>query len=310
LFLAQNLGLWNGVDPCAGPNPSLSQAQCANTGLSASQYGNITVSPASQYNALYGGNPTLDPEEADTLTFGVVSDITDSMTLSVDYWNIEIADVINNIDPELIVNQCAQTGDPTFCSNVTRAPNGSLWQGQLGFVTATNLNLGEDHWEGVDVAWAWTTDGLGGTWRLDAIGTYMLTKETTPIPTIPSSIYDCVGLINVQCFPTPEWRHVASATYDSNEWWAVTGRWRYYKDVEYDGGTDLIANQNIGNEQYLDASAVFRFMDSHDLVLGVNNILDEEPPLIGGSLATNANAIAGYWDMLGRYLFANLTFRW
>jgi outer membrane receptor protein involved in Fe transport len=298
------------VDPCAGPNPSLSQAQCANTGLSASQYGNSTVSPASQYNALYGGNPTLDPEEADTLTFGVVSYITDSMTFSVDFWNIECADVFYIIYPDLIVYQCAQTGDPTFCSNVTRAPNGSLWQGQLGFVTATNLNLGEDHWEGVDVAWAWTTDGLGGTWRLDAIGTYMLTKETTPIPTIPSSIYDCVGLINVQCFPTPEWRHVASATYDSNEWWAVTGRWRYYKDVEYDGGTDLIANQNIGNEQYLDASAVFRFMDSHDLVLGVNNILDEEPPLIGGSLATNANAIAGYWDMLGRYLFANLTFRW
>ncbi len=310
LFLAQNLGLWNGVDPCAGANPQLGPGPCANTGVSAAQYGNISLSPASQYNALYGGNPNLDPEEADTITFGVVADITDSMQLSIDYWDIEITDVINNINPELIVNQCAATGDPAFCSSVVRAPNGSLWQGQSGFVVATNLNLGEDHWEGIDLAWAWTTDGLGGTWRMDLIGTYMLTKETTPIPTIPSSTYDCVGLINVQCFPTPEWRHTATATYDSNEWWAVTGRWRYYQDVEYDGNTDLIANNNIGDEQYFDVSAVFRFMESHDLVVGMNNVFDKEPPLVGGSLATNANAIAGFWDVLGRYAFANVTFRW
>ncbi|HMB58938.1 MAG TPA: TonB-dependent receptor, partial [Xanthomonadales bacterium] len=37
LFLAQNLGLWSGVDPCAGPDPLLSPSECANTGLSASQ---------------------------------------------------------------------------------------------------------------------------------------------------------------------------------------------------------------------------------------------------------------------------------
>ncbi|MDX1410354.1 MAG: TonB-dependent receptor, partial [Saprospiraceae bacterium] len=310
LFLAQNLGLWNGVDPCAGAAPTLSQAQCANTGVPASQYGSISLSPASQYNALYGGNPNLDPEEVDTLTFGVVIDATDNMQFSIDYWDIEIDDVIANIDPELIVNQCATGGDPAFCSLVTRAPNGSLWQGQSGFVTATNINLGGQHWEGIDLAWAWTVDGLGGTWRTDLIGTYMLTKETSPIPTIPSSTYDCVGLINVQCFPTPEWRHTATATYDSNEWWAVTGRWRFYQDVTYDGTADLIANDNIGDENYLDVSAVFRFMDTHDLVVGVNNIFDEEAPLVGGSLATNANQIAGFWDTLGRYMFANVTFRW
>lgn len=310
LFLSQNLGLWGGVDGCATATPNFTAAQCANTGVSAAQYGNIALSPADQYNALYGGNPNLNPEEADTLTFGVVIDPTDSMSLSIDYWDIEITDVISNIDPELILNQCATGGDPFFCNLITRAGNGSLWQGQNGFITATNLNLGEQHWEGVDLAWAWTVDGLGGTWRTDLIGTYMLSKETTPIPSIPSSAYDCVDRINVQCFPTPEWRHTATVTYDSNEWWAVTGRWRYYKDMFYDGGTDTIANANIGNEQYLDVSAVFRFMDTHDLVVGMNNVFDEEPPLMGGSLATNANTIAGFWDTLGRYMFANVTFRW
>ncbi len=309
LFAAQSLGLWNGIDPCSTSTPEYTAAQCANTGVTAAQYGNIVISPADQYNAIYGGNPMLDPEEADTITFGVVIDATDSMQFSIDYWDIEITDVIDNIDPELIVRQCAE-GSLAFCPLITRAANGSLWQGQSGFVQATNINLGEQHWEGVDLAWAYTLDATGGTWRFDLIGTYMLTKETTPVPSIPTSAYDCVDRINTNCYPTPEWRHVATATYDSNEWWAVTGRWRYYKDMFYDQTVDVIANDNIGNEQYLDLSAVFRFMDTHDLRVGVNNVFDEQPPILGGTIGFQANTEAGFWDMLGRYLFANVTFRW
>ncbi|KAA9129566.1 TonB-dependent receptor [Marinihelvus fidelis] len=308
LFLPQNLGLWGGVDPCAGATPELSAAQCANTGVTPAQYGNITLSPASQYNALYGGNPDLDPEDADTFTFGVVFQPTDTMQLSIDYWDIEIEDTIANIDPELMVTQCAVSG--ILCDNVVRSGSGSLWQGQNGYVIATNVNLGSVHYEGVDLAWAWSLEALAGTWNFDFIGTYMLTKETAPLPTDDTATYDCVGLINTQCFPTPEWRHVASATYDSDEWWAVTARWRFYQDVEYDGSADLIANDSIDDESYFDATAIFRFMESNDLVLGVNNILDEEPPMVGGSLSTNANTIAGFYDTLGRYLFANVTFRY
>jgi len=54
---------------------------------------------------------------------------------------------------------------------------------------------------------------------------------------------------------------------------------------------------------------VIRFMGTHDLTLGVNNILDEEPPLLGAELSQSANSNNRY-DLLGRYLFANVTLRW
>jgi len=63
------------------------------------------------------------------------------------------------------------------------------------------------------------------------------------------------------------------------------------------------------SQNYLDLNAVFRFMDSHDIVVGVNNIMDEEPPMVGGTLTTNANTIAGFYDTLGRYMYTNVTFR-
>ena len=309
LFLPTNLGLWSGDDPCGGV-PTYTFEQCARTGVTQAQYGNISDSPAGQYNGLFGGNVNLSPETADTWTLGVVWDVIDGMTLSIDYWDIQIEDTISIIDPELVIDQCALYG--TLCDSINRSGSGSLWQGQSGWVNATNVNLGENHWEGIDLAWAYSFDALGGSWDMNLIGTYMMTKETSPLPDDPNATYDCVGLVNGQCFASPEWRHVFTATYDSNSFWAVTGRWRFYDEVYYDQTTDLIANDNLSKENYFDLSGIIRFMGNHDFRFGVNNVLDEEPPLVGGTLVggiNNANTLALY-DQLGRYVFSNVTFRW
>ena len=46
--------------------------ECALSGVTAAQFGNIAHSPAAQYNVLQGGNPGLGAEEADTYSFGLV----------------------------------------------------------------------------------------------------------------------------------------------------------------------------------------------------------------------------------------------
>ena len=119
-----------------------------------------------------------------------------------------------------------------------------------------------------------------------------------------------MGLVSTRCFASPDWRHTASATYDSDEWWSLTLRWRYFAGVDYDGDVDSIAQKEMSaGENYFDLSASFRFMESNDVVIGVNNIMDEEPPMVGDSLTTSANTIGGFYDMLGRYIYGNVTFR-
>ena len=75
------------------------------------------------------------------------------------------------------------------------------------------------------------------------------------------------------------------------------------------GATDQIVINN-GNQidaiNYFDVSGRFDVSANTRLTLGVNNILDEEPPIVGGSLSDNANSLTGY-DQVGRYLFANIT---
>ena len=318
LYTVQNLGLWAGVDPCGGiiatgESPEYTAAQCANTGVTAAQYGNISLSPADQYNQITGGNPDLQAEEADTITLGVVLTPTDDLSISVDYWSIEIEETITGIGAENIVRQCAENG--LFCDAITRSGSGSLWQGETGYVVNADLNGGKNTWEGVDVAGNWTKDALGGTFDVRLVGTYMLTKETE----IPAAdTYDCTGIISSRCYAAPEWRHTVTASYDSNSFWAVTARWRYFGGIDYDGGltngksegVDTIVQGEVDSgESYLDLNASFRILDNTEILVGINNVLDEEPPLVGGSLSSNANAVAGFYDTLGQYLFAQATLR-
>ena len=215
---------------------------------------------------------------------------------------------ISNIGATTILEQCGLFG--VLCDQVVRNASGNLWQGTQGYVVDTTLNLGENKWEGIDLAFNWATEGWGGTWTTNLLGTYMMTKETTPLPAVPESAYDCVGVISDRCFPSPDWRHTASVDYDSNEWWSINLRWRYFGGVDYDGDTDTIAQKNMSKSvTYIDLSARFLFLENHDLTIGVNNVFDKEPPMVGGTLASNANTTAGFYDTLGRYLFAQATFR-
>ncbi|MBM4218821.1 MAG: TonB-dependent receptor [Gammaproteobacteria bacterium] len=309
-FSPQQVGLWGGSDPCSGPTPAYTAEQCARTGVTAAQYGNILPSPADQYYQHSGGNPGLEPETADTWTFGVVVNPMDNLTFSVDYWKIEMEDTISTLGAPLILEQCAVFN--LLCSAINRLPNGSLWQGSGvndGFVQNTLQNFGENTWEGIDVAANYSFEALGGSFGVSLMGTRMLTKEVAAIPTDPSATYDCVGKINENCFPSPEWRHSMTIGYDSNEIWSVQAKWRYFARIDYDGTRDTIAKGNLGAQDYLDLSASFRLFENSDIVIGVNNVLDEEPPLLGGTLTTNANTVAGFWDTLGRYVFTKATMR-
>ena len=318
LFAQQQIALWSGDDPCAGASPRFTQDQCANTGVPANLYGQVPASPASQYNAFVGGNPDLDPEEADTWTFGVVANPIDGLQVALDYWQINITDTITTIGPDIILDFCGLTGDPTLCSLVRRNPaSGDLWVGSdpatSGLIFDGNNNFGERNVSGIDLNVAYRMSLGDGMLSATLAGTYALENEFVPLPGVnDEASYDCSGRINTSC-QTPNWRHVLSTRYSLGDWtigarWRMIGRMNYRLTNDQPGTTDqiLVNNGNrVGSYHFYDLSGSYRFSDNYELTVGVNNVFDKEPPLVGNTLSLNANSIGGY-DQLGRFLFATI----
>ena len=325
LFSTQSIGLFDltanddGVfDPCAGSNPEYTAAQCANTGVTDSQYGNIVDNPAGQFNTLTGGNPDLDPESSDTYTFGFVAtpSFVEGLTVSVDYFDITVEDYINTVPQELALDTCAQTGDAFFCSLVNRGNGGTLWANQTGFITATNINTGQISTSGVDVLanYVYPTDTMG-TFSLDFVGTWLESLEVQPLPDASvGGVFECSGSYGGRCQSNfgsganPDWRHKASLTWGITDL-SLTGTWRHYAEVTLDGSDGSGPNGTLDAQNYFDAAVRYQALENVGLRLGVNNLTDEDPPLssVVGTAPGNGNTYPQVYDAMGRYVFVGAT---
>jgi outer membrane receptor protein involved in Fe transport len=323
LFQPLRFGLGGSADICAGTNPSATLEQCQRTGMTEAQYGTaITENPADQYNTLGGGNPLLEPETADTITAGVV--ITPQgvpgLSLTLDYYDIQIEDTIGSLGFDDILQNCANTGNPVSCGLINRDNLGTLWLTQAGYISTQNNNIGELGAEGVDFNGNYMINlGGAGFLPIDLNGTYTMTNSIKN----PLIDYDCVGFFGFQCGqPLPDWRHRLRATWETNFNLFVSLAWRYVGEVEVDdasdnpqlgdpGSMDLWRTNDIDKipaYNWFDLSVSYLMKSGIRWTVGANNIFDEEPPLaptFNDDFGVNLYSV---YDPFGRYVFAGVQF--
>ena len=331
----------NGItgDPCSGRdlNGNVRQAPatlaaCERTGVTPAQYGNgsstnfVAQCPAFQCGGLTGGSLTLKPETSDTYSGGVVVTprFIPGLNLSVDYFNINIANAISTVPYTITFNQCLNSG--ANCNLIVRQSNGSLFGSDInlgGYISGTNYNIGHYQTEGVDFAlnYRFDLDKIGlrdkGSFSLRFDGTWTSHYIVEPIP--GQGTYNCAGLYGNTCGqPLPNWRHVARLTYQSPLNFSVSAQWRFM------GGTKLDNNvasnpllyagsfdQNdarIGDYSYLDLSGNWKVKPGLMLRAGVNNVLDTNPPLLdSGVTGSGTPNTWNSYDLLGRQIFVGLT---
>jgi outer membrane receptor protein involved in Fe transport len=335
LFAPQSVGLAGTSDPCAGAVPTATPAQCLLTGATAGQYGSITPNPAGQYNALAGGNPNLTPETADTYTVGLVIQPRwiPGLALTADYFNIKVNDVIGVIGFNTIMNQCITTGDPFFCSRIHRANgNGSLFfpvtdVNNGGFITDTNSNLGSLQTKGFDFQGSYSRR-LGGLGSLSAsfVGTYLTDLIINPLADIK---FNCAGFYGLQCgTPNPKWRHKFRLGLTLPNGLGISGQWRHFSSVKDDTLSDDPDLQSstpvrpfdakLNARDYFDLALTARLSDKYNFRMGINNLLDTDPPLASNTASGpygartappfgNGNTFPQVYDSMGRFLFAGVT---
>jgi outer membrane receptor protein involved in Fe transport len=329
LFLQPRVQLNSNGDPCAsspGDAPEASLEECLRSGVTPGQYGNILANPASQYNGLVGGNPDLDPEESDTYSFGFVLTprVLPGLSLTVDYFDVKVDKLIGSIGGDFILNSCLATGDAEFCSKIHRDPNGSLWLGDTGFIEDPIINTGSSQVKGADLEANYRFElGRAGSLGLNAVGSWIGEFITEPLD--GALKYDCVGLYGTVCgTPIPEWRHKVRGTWQTPVGVDLTLTWRFIDSVELDATSSNPQLQNavpfsdrkLGSRSYFDLVAAYTMSDVAMFSnvtgrLGINNVLDKDPPLIGQDscpgVLCNGNTFPQFYDTLGRFVFLGLT---
>lgn len=344
LFAPQTVALDGSIDPCATRNipgtPGTSAATCAlgNPGAGAN-YGNILSNSAAQYNGFVGGVPTLQPETAITKSFGIgyTPSFLPGFRAQIDWYDINITNVIATTGANTILNYCYSQN--LFCNQIHRDSNGSLWLSSQGYVVDLPSNNSGLEQKGIDFDLSYRMSlGSAGKLNTQFNGTYVISAITTPIESIngvsyAQTSYDCAGYYGPNCLtPTQRWRHTMRMTWQTPWKGAdLSLAWRYYGPVKLDAlspnpniragagdNASLIASGLVSNtdaylssRSYLDLTGSVNLSDHLNLRIGINNLLDKSPPLIGttnlpGTFG-NGNTFPQVYDSLGRYLFATIT---
>ena len=284
---------------------------------------------------LTGGNPRLKPETADTVTVGFVLTPLPSLLFSADWWRIKVKQFVGNIPGAFTINTCLNFGDPFYCGLIQRDATGSLSIGNgagAGRVLSTRFNTGSYGNSGVDVEarYIWDLNSVharAGSLTFSFTGSAALKNPINVTPGVSET--DCTGLFGPTCSgvgptsPVPRWRHRLRTTWEPREGLEVSFNWRHIGRLasEFTSSNVNLSNpanvfpvdSHISAYDYFDLEGGFTPAPHLNLRLGVNNLADRKPPVVGftaNPLLVNGNMVAGMYDNLGRYLFLALTLKY
>ena len=344
LFTPVTVGLTSlSTDPCAGAAPTTNanlRAICIAQGAPAGTIGSITNPTAGQANLASGGNLNLQPEKADTYTVGVVlqPSFLRRFSLSVDYYNIKVKDVIGAPTPGDLISACfgsisASSASNLDCTVIRRNPFTGGLDGDpaiTGGLFAPLNNLGKLKTDGIDVIANYNTDLGFAKWSVSFNGNYTRHSKFKATPTALDR--ECVGFYSSNCSFTGSiqpkyqwslrntftiedidlsvlWRHIDKASQEPDDITSPTGNGPAFQGtLPATGGGALSGKtvdfQHLPSADYFDLTMRFNVSDNFTFTFAVQNLLDKQPPLtgtgVGGSTFNSGNVYPSTYDALGR----------
>lgn len=324
LFAPLTNGFPGAQDPCSSGLGSYAaatiDANCIATGVPAAAVGTAFQSNA-QIEALFGGNATVEEEVADTYTYGVVWQpaFIDGLTVQVDYYDIQIEDAIATPSLQNLLNECYILDIASACDFFDGARNpstGEMANPYMPELSVSNLSVLDA--EGVDVRvdYSWDADQMGlssdlGSFAINYYSTFTIANGYLNSPS--SDYVDCEGKFSGQCGePTPEYKHTAQFSW---YWGALTSslRWRRLGEVSIEesfAGFVSDRELEIDGYNYFDVTFGYDLTDTTRVTVGVQNVTDEDPPVLTSTSGEQANTWPATYTPYGRQLFlgANLRF--
>jgi len=294
-------------DPCdtrnvnGGTRPTVRQANCAafyrQYNLNPTNFTSIAV--GATIPGTSSGDPNLGNEEAKAETIGVVlqPSFIPGFRMAVDYYSIEISNVIANLAAADIATGCFDNTDfnasdvnnaNSFCQRIIRGPDGQITTIRTGFVNGGFLDF-----TGQSIDLSYSRDLTEFDWGLE--GRLDLSANLFRLRRLENSNNNVVTTfsVNTQGNAKRQYQYGAQYTLDK---FSIGGQ------ANYQSGVELVLDQfRTGDSQDLtrlesqwtyNANFTYAFTDNILVNLAVTNLTDEVAPFPVGGL--------GVYDTLGR----------
>lgn len=225
----------------------------------------------------------LDPEESKTVTFGIVFEPTQAITIGVDYWRINVKDLISPFPEQSVFGDpVAQAAKFTRCSQLSPIAGPGidrtdvdvcLQQGfdPIAFIDGINENLGELKTSGIDLSFAWRSGAL-------PIGNIGVTLDGTYITKYDyqrergGAFIDALGRYSDNA-PVFRWQHALQVNWTRGPWGATLAQ------RHKSGYRDQDPARRVSSYELYDLSASYTGIKNLTLTAGVLNLFDKEPPI-------------------------------
>ncbi|MEP7312759.1 MAG: TonB-dependent receptor [Pseudomonadota bacterium] len=312
-------------DPCdvrstarTGSSGASVRSLCLAQGIPASIIDTYTF-PTTATAGEQHGNASLSPESADTFNVGfswnsqAQSALLSDLTMSVDYYNIAITEVISVVPGLTTLSKCynldgsnsTYAASNTFCQLLHRDSNG-----QLQLIETPFLNLGGLRTNGVDVQLGWRAAladlGMHSLPGKLFVNTGVGWTDAYDVQTLPNTPYQKFGNTITVGAPHPKWKALTSVGYQG-EALTVGLRWRFLGAMRDVTSVTTPATPQPGTPAYniYDLYGTYDIGERLQVRAGVTNLADKLSVLVSSS--QNSTDISTY-DPVGRQYYVGLRF--
>lgn len=316
-------------DPCdvrssarTGANGAKVAALCVAQGVPAAQISTYQFQTTAT-GSTTAGSLTVTPEKADTFNLGFVFNaprgggVFGDFSLSVDYYNISIKNVISAIPGGTVLAGCYNLNgsNPNYsptdanCALISRDGNGQLLNVNTPF-----KNLGALKTDGVEVQVHW---GIGvpfvaqsGRLYVDSAIGYLANYKVQLLP--GAAFLDYTGISNGSVFDagavppraTPKWKALTTFGYRSDGL-SFGLRWKYQNALDDVSRINSPNNVALGVPSYQtwDLFSSVKVNDRFELRGGVNNLFDRGLPFVASNQTLTDTA---QYDVVGRSFYVGV----
>jgi len=236
-----------------------------------------------EYTAIFEGNPDLGPEESKSYNLGIIYNVTNDLSFSVDYYNYDIENIID-ADTQALFDEQGLNPDVV----VRRATNIANDPGEVIQINDKFINIGDLETSGLDVDVRYNLETDYGQFRFGYVMNYVLDFED-------------YKNTKEGGFEQPEIRWTTSVDWTKDDF-SATMAINYIDEFEQKDTT----KGKVDSMTTVDATFNYYGIENVVLTVGATNLFNEEPPFAYHDFMGFAvNVHSGQ----GRFTYAQATYK-